>query len=106
MIIKNNIIPFKGYIAMAIYPFIFVRREYGNVSERTIRHEKIHFKQQKECLIVGFYILYLIMYLWNLIKYKGDANKAYHCIPYEKEAYAYQNNIHYNRRPYAWIKMI
>jgi len=28
MIIKNNLIPFKGFIAMAAWPFIFVRKDW------------------------------------------------------------------------------
>jgi len=38
-IIYNKIIPFKGYKAMAIWPFIFARKK---LSEIDINHEKIH----------------------------------------------------------------
>jgi hypothetical protein len=39
MIIKNNIIPFKGYKAISIWPLIFCRSDLNSVD---LNHEKIH----------------------------------------------------------------
>ena len=44
MIIRNNIIPFKGYKLMAVWPFIFARKN-ANIKDTDLNHEKIHFKQ-------------------------------------------------------------
>jgi hypothetical protein len=41
-VIFNDIIPFKGYKAMAIWPFIFVRNDIKSLSSVDINHEKIH----------------------------------------------------------------
>lgn len=42
MIIKNNIIPFRGYKAINLFGIIFLRKEY-DLSEIDINHEAIHF---------------------------------------------------------------
>ena len=44
MIIRNNIIPFEGYKLMAVWPFIFARKN-ANIKDVDLNHEKIHFKQ-------------------------------------------------------------
>ncbi|MCK5614419.1 hypothetical protein KAR91_71795 [Candidatus Pacearchaeota archaeon] len=97
MIIKNKILPSKRFIAMAVWPFIFVRKD-KKIKDEDINHEKIHFKQQKELLLIGFYILYLIFWL----KY------GYRNMPFEKEAYDNDDNLKYleTRKHFAWIKYI
>ena len=83
-IIYNKIIPFKGYKAITIWPFIFSRSE---LSEIDINHEKIHGRQQLELLIVFFFIIYLIEWIF----------KKYRNISFEKEAYFNQQNLDYLR---------
>jgi hypothetical protein len=39
IIVKNNIIPFKNYVAITLWPFIFTKRTLSVVD---INHEKIH----------------------------------------------------------------
>lgn len=82
-IIKNKIIPFKGFKAINLFGIIFTRYE---LSEKDIQHELVHTKQMKKLWYIGFYIWYLIEYLINLIKYK-DTYLAYRNISFEKEAY-------------------
>ncbi len=72
MTIRSNIIPFKGFVAMALWPFIFVRKE--NTEKYTARvenHEKIHLRQQLEMLILFFYIWYAVEFLIRLIQYRN-----------------------------------
>lgn len=94
-IIYNKIIPFKGYKAMAMWPFIFARKK---LSEIDINHEKIHLAQQLELLIIPFYIIYLIEWIF----------KGYRNISFEKEAYTHQEDMNYlewRRKSYAmWRK--
>ena len=52
---------------------------------KTIRHEKIHYAQQKELYFIGFYVLYI--YWWARFGYKN--------IPFEKEAKGNQSDIRY-----------
>ncbi len=42
-----------------------------------MNHEFIHFRQQIELLIIPFYILYLLNYLINLIRYHNHMREAY-----------------------------
>lgn len=95
MIIKNNILPPKGFLAIAIFPFIFVRKD-RTMSDIDINHEKIHFAQQKELLIVFFYLLYAVFYLIY----------GYRNMPFEKEAYDNDDNLEYlkTRKFLAWLR--
>ena len=84
--------------AITIFPFIFISYK----SDRLIRHERIHFYQQLETLILLFYILYLISYLYNLGRGMNRFT-AYKNIIFEKEAYRHDTDKDYHRRPYAWL---
>lgn len=56
IIIRNNIIPFKGYKCINICDILFARK--NTILDRyTINHERIHTKQIIEIFIIGFYIL-------------------------------------------------
>lgn len=93
--------------AMAIFPFMLFKDPGQKTDTLLINHEKIHFYQQLELLILPFYILYSINYLVNLYKYKNHS-KAYFNISFEKEAYANELDMNYlkNRRLYSWFKYL
>lgn len=102
-IIYNNLIPFKGFSAINILGIIFAR-EGAKISDTTIRHEKIHSKQQKELLWLGFYIWYLIEWLVRVLFTKDVFSKnAYRNISFEREAYDNQDCLDYKRRHFNWI---
>ncbi len=92
--------------AMAIYPFILVKRATYKNDITLINHERIHFKQQLELLILPFYLLYLLNYLVNVFKYKSH-QLAYLNIVFEKEAYANENDLGYlyKRKTFAWLRL-
>ena len=96
-IVRNSIIPFKGYKAITIWPFIFVREE-CSFDEVDLNHENIHGKQQLELLIIFFYLIYLVE--WII--------KGYRNISFEREAYGNEDNLNYlkTRKHYAWSKMM
>lgn len=96
-IVRNSIIPFKGYKAITIWPFIFVREE-CSFDEVDLNHENIHGKQQLELLIIFFYLIYLVE--WII--------KGYRNISFEREAYGNEDNLNYlkTRKYYAWLKMM
>ena len=106
--IVNNIIPFKGFTAITIWPLIFVRNDnekyYTDVVER---HEYIHGEQQKEMLIIFFLLWYGIEWLVKLVYYRNRMT-AYKNISFEREAYKNQNDLAYLdiRKHYAWTKYI
>lgn len=111
-VIKTTWFPFGKYDAIALYPFIFIK---GKQTDRIVNHEKIHLAQQAELLLLGFYLLYVIFYVWKFL-YHAFSNwelsfvqvcdKAYRENPLEVEAYANERNGDYlsNRSRYAWLK--
>ncbi len=73
-VIYNSLIPFKGFIAINLFGIVFARKEYKELSRRTLNHEAIHTAQMKEMLYIGFYIWYLSEWLIKLSVY---GKKAY-----------------------------
>ena len=101
-VVINKLIPFKGYIAMTVWPIIFARRE---LSKYVVNHENIHGEQQKELLIIPFYIIYCIEYLIKLCITFSHIN-AYYSISFEQEANINEHDLNYipTRKHYRWIK--
>lgn len=84
LIIRNKLIPFKGFKAITLWPFIFIRKG-CSFNEIDLNHESIHGRQQLELLIIPFYIIYLIEQIF----------KGYRNISFEKEAYNNEKNLDY-----------
>lgn len=102
-IIYNNIIPFKGFLAINLFGVLFVRGTERDITERVLNHERIYTAQMKELWYIPFYILYLLEWLYRLTQ-KGN---AYRNISFEREAYENEMNLNYltNRRKWAmWRK--
>lgn len=96
--------PMKGYLAITILKWMIVRKKLANkVSPVVINHEDIHYAQERELWYVGFYLLYGIMFLLNLLVI-WNWHKAYRDVPFEREAYANQHNLSYleTRPRFAW----
>jgi hypothetical protein len=93
--------------AMALYPFLLFKTAAFKQSVVVINHEKIHFRQQQEMLILLFYPVYFLNYLINLFRYKNHYQAYFH-ICFEKEAYANERNFQYlsERKPFAWIRYL
>lgn len=129
-VIFNDTIPFKGFIAMCLWPFIFVRNNAANhYNTAANNHEHIHAEQQKELLVVGaalaliayafglgwWALLFLPLFLWLyliewLIKIpiEGSSRKAYRSISFEREAYQNEKDLTYiaKRKHFIWLKYI
>lgn len=109
-IIYNNVIPFKGFKAICIWPFIFVRSKYedNGLSGKDIRHETIHLRQQAEMLVIPFLLWYMLEWCVRLIANGFKAHTAYRNISFEREAYANEADKAYltSRKHYAWIHYI
>ena len=103
-VIINKIVPIKGFDAMTVYPFIFARKE---LDKYVINHEYIHGEQQKELVIILFYVLYCLEYIIKLC-ITLNFDRAYYSISFEQEAYYKQNKLNYirERTHYHWIKYI
>lgn len=105
-IIYNDIIPFKGYKAMLIAKWLFVRNGY-TLNDKDLRHEEIHSRQQMEMLLVFFLLWYGVEWLLRLLL-TFDTHKAYRAISFEREAYANEGDENYltSRKHYAWLRYI
>ncbi len=93
--------------AMAIFPFILLKNEDQKQDQVLINHEKIHLQQQLELLILPFYLLYLLNYVINLIKYRNHS-RAYFNISFERESYHFESDLNYlsKRKLYYWIRFL
>jgi hypothetical protein len=107
ILVKNSRIPkllsiFIQIYAITLFPFIFFRDEGTPTTEN---HERIHIAQQRELLVVFFYLLYVFDWFIGLIKYRS-LNAAYMRIRFEQEAYAFEHETYYtlNRKFWAWRK--
>jgi|TARA_R110000744_G_scaffold32112_2_gene75188 hypothetical protein len=88
--------------AIALFPFIVIRDELTPVQ---MNHELIHFEQQKELYIIGFYILYVYDYMKGVLRYKNK-DLAYRSIRFEQETYSNESDLGYiqKRKPNNWKK--
>ncbi len=119
-VIRQPFLPLFGYKAMTIGPWIFTHRN-TVLSETDIRHEGIHWEQEKELLIVGFYLLWVLFFLWEFVRClcneqrssdpvrpwkNGVCRRADRSIPFQKEAYRNEDGQFYieHRRHYAWAR--
>lgn len=105
-IVVNRYLPFRGFDALTVFNVMLVRRGV-TVTPWLVRHETIHWLQQKELLVVGFYVLYGIEFI---VRYaiERSLHKAYVRISFEQEAYKDGNDEHYleHRRRFAWVKYL
>lgn len=91
--------------AITLAPFgIYFRDKRTVRSKRTMNHEKIHWKQQLELLIIFFYVLYFLEWIFKIF----FTSNAYRNLSFEREAYKFDDDFEYlkNRKHYAWIKYI
>lgn len=129
-LVFNKFIPFSGFLAMTLWPFIFIREELAKAYSVIVNnHEHIHAEQQKELLVVGaalaliayafglgwWALLFLPLFLWLyliewLIKIpiEGNTRKAYRSISFEREAYQNEKDLAYiaKRKHFIWLKYI
>lgn len=94
-IITMKHFPFNGFNAMSWCGKIITRNlEY--LDDTTIRHETTHLKQAQQ---YNSWFAYYLSYLFEWLKgnpFKKPYISAYYTIPFEVEAYANENHIHYN----------
>lgn len=101
----------KNYTGITLFPFIILKYDKNDKSvqpyEVVANHERIHLRQQLETLVVFFYPMYLIFYTIN--RFKGMKHyDAYRNIPFERESYEYETDLHYlkNRKFWNWRQFI
>ena len=88
-----------GISGIMLFPFCIIKKD---ATERTVRHEMIHFKQALNMLVIPFYILYFLEWIRCLIQY---GKNAYYYICFEQEAYLNDYKKEY-RVGYNWIRYV
>ena len=90
--------------AITLGPWVFCQ---GKLSDKTKRHETIHYLQYKELWFIGFIIIYLFDYFWaSVLCRKGFNRESYLSIRFEQEAWNCDDLEDYlnNREKFAWKK--
>ena len=125
-VIYNKFIPFKGFYAITIIKWIFVREEYKyldglSVYDKMINHESIHEQQILDFTpkifpswlryTIGslcFYLLYGLEWLFKLIPCFIKNKSAYRSLCAEQEAFKNEVDSSYinKREKLAWLKKI
>jgi hypothetical protein len=100
LIVSKYLIP-KGYAGMTFFPFIVLSDKKYKSNQVTINHEKIHFRQQIELLVLPFYIWYFGNLLYNYLRYR-DFQMAYRNIIFEREAYTNEKDLNYLKSRSFW----
>jgi hypothetical protein len=112
----NKLLPFKGFWAMMLFGFIFMREEYMDYltdgrkkpsTRKMVNHENIHKEQIKDfglpffwCpplqILFGGIIFYLIYILeWFIRLFINGPKNAYRNISFEQEAYNHELDFKY-----------
>ena len=95
--IINSFLPFKGFGAMNLFGVLFFRKSWidshnTKAVSALLTHERIHSAQMKELLYIGFYIIYLLEWVYRLMFH---TKTAYRGISFEREAYAHEDDPQY-----------
>lgn len=102
-----NIFPkWWPYSAMQIWKWTLVKK--GRVLNKVqLRHEMIHYHQQKEMYIIFFFIIYVLEFFAKLLIHQ-HWSRAYHDVSFEREAYENETKRNYlsERKKFAWFKYI
>lgn len=105
-VFNNSKIPkalsiFINIHAITIGPWIFCK---GVINESTLRHERVHVLQWKECLYIGFLPVYIMDWIKGILVEKKTSRDAYRDIRMEREARLANHDENYlqQRKPFAW----
>jgi len=104
-VILNKLLPFgRGMLAINLFGIILAKRPLDRVESN---HEYIHTLQQRELLFVGFYLLYVLEWIFRLCQHRNFL-RAYFAISFEREAYANQKLLDYRktRSLFAWRRYL
>lgn len=105
MIVVFKYLFYKNYVGLSVWPFIILKDLALRKDAVLINHERIHLRQQRELLILPFYLIYLLEGIVRFFIY-FDAYRAYKNISFEREAYQNEADLNYlsERGPYGFIK--
>ncbi len=92
---------------ITLFPFILLKSSEMRHNKVLVNHEKIHFRQQLELLVVFFYIWYVVEYYYWYFRLHNHF-LAYKHISFEREAYAMESDLDYlkTRKFWAFLKYL
>lgn len=83
-------LPFRWRYVVNICGLVFVPKQLrGRLTWQTICHERIHTAQMIELGYIGFYLLYILEWLFRLVFH---TKTAYRGISFEREAYDHEGD--------------
>lgn len=101
IIVSRGLLKNTKISAITLFPFILLRNADFKKDAVLLNHEKIHLHQQRELLIIFFYIWYVVEYYFLVFKLKNRF-LAYKSISFEREAYAMEHDLNYLDSRKAW----
>lgn len=98
---------YRNYVGLSLWPFIILKNTDLKRDLVLINHEKIHLQQQKELLIIPFYLLYFAEWIVRSLLYL-DFYKGYQNISFEREAYFNEKNLNYleQRSAFGFLRYV
>jgi hypothetical protein len=89
---------------IALFPFIILNSNRLKSNKNIVNHEKIHLAQQRELLILPFYLWYLTEFLIRYIR-QPVFRQAYESISFEREAFTHASDPAYltNRKVFSFL---
>ncbi|TAI48118.1 hypothetical protein [Flagellimonas allohymeniacidonis] len=85
---------YRNYVGLSLWPFIILKEDGLKKDTVLINHERIHLRQQRELLIIPFYLWYMAEWILRTLLYL-DSYRAYQNISFEREAYANEKDSEY-----------
>lgn len=106
-IVVNKYLIGRKFVGLTLWPFIIVKDSRLKEDATFVNHEQIHLNQQRELLVLPFYIWYVLEYFIRWIQYR-DANLAYRNISFEREAYFNEDDLFYlkYRKPWSFLRYL
>lgn len=108
-ILKRSVVGFfllPSFNALTVGKWICLSHRFDprDLTERFIRHETIHSKQQAEMFWLPFFVWYFLEWIVRIFTTK----QAYRNISFEREAYTNEANTDYlcNRKKFSWWRYL
>jgi hypothetical protein len=103
IIIKKSWFVPPSAAGWTLAPFIIYKKE-EYATDVNNNHELIHIEQQKELMVIPFFILYILNFIINIFRMNSS---PYRNIMFEKEAYTNEGNANYlkTRKRFNYFKL-
>jgi hypothetical protein len=101
IVLVNRFILRKRFLGITLWPFIILKDKKLKGDIIFMNHERIHFQQQVELLVLPFFIWYGVEFLFRWLQYK-NRHKAYRNISFEREAYGNEKDLNYLKKRSFW----